>query len=35
MGNKLRAEDLVYDDYFSSYNPLSAKKFHVGAREES
>ena len=34
-GNKLSAEDLVYDDYFSSYNPLSAKKFHVEAREKS
>ena len=34
-GNKLSAEDLVYDDYFSSRNPLSAKKFHVKAREKT
>jgi hypothetical protein len=29
--NKLGTEDLVYDDYFSSYHPLKAKKFHVFA----
>ena len=28
-GNELSPEDLVYDDYFSSYNPLSAKKLHI------
>jgi hypothetical protein len=22
-------EDLVYDDYFSSYHPVHARKFHV------
>ena len=22
-------EDLVYDDYFSSYHPVDARKFHV------
>jgi len=27
--NKLSPEDLVYDDYFSSYHPLEAEKFHV------
>jgi hypothetical protein len=29
--NKLSPEDLVYDDYFSSYHPLKAEKFHVFA----
>lgn len=28
-GNRLTAEDLVYEDYFSAYNPLKARKFHV------
>jgi cytochrome P450 len=28
-GNHLTAEDLAYDDYFSSYNPLYATKLHV------
>jgi cytochrome P450 len=27
--NHLTAEDLVLDDYFSSYHPISATKFHV------
>ncbi|KFY66112.1 hypothetical protein V496_02171 [Pseudogymnoascus sp. VKM F-4515 (FW-2607)] len=30
-GNELTAEDLVYLDYFSSYHPISATKFHVTA----
>lgn len=29
QGNELTAEDLIYEDYFSSYNPIAAKKFHV------
>jgi hypothetical protein len=29
--NDLTAEDLVYDDYFSSYHPIPATKFHVTA----
>ncbi|KAI1810301.1 cytochrome P450 monooxygenase-like protein [Poronia punctata] len=29
VGNVLTAEDVAYDDYFSSYNPLHAKKFHI------
>ncbi|THY17275.1 hypothetical protein D6D01_07526 [Aureobasidium pullulans] len=29
QGNELVAEDLIYEDYFSSYNPIAAKKFHV------
>lgn len=29
--NKLSPEDLVYDDYFSSYHPLKAEKFYVSA----
>lgn len=30
-GNQLSPEDLVYDDYFSSYHPLKAEKFNVSA----
>jgi hypothetical protein len=26
---KTRPEDLVYDDYFSSYHPVDARKLHV------
>jgi cytochrome P450 len=33
-GNHLTAADLVYDDYFSSYNPLEAMKFHVSKAPE-
>jgi len=29
QGNELTAEDLTYEDYFSSYNPIAARKFHV------
>jgi hypothetical protein len=32
-GNHLTPDDLVYDDYFSSYHPISATKFHVSAGE--
>lgn len=32
--NKISPEDLVYDDYFSSYHPLKAEKFHVSAAME-
>jgi cytochrome P450 len=28
-GNKLTADDLVYDDYFASHHPINATKFHV------
>jgi cytochrome P450 len=30
-GNHLTPDDLVYDDYFSSYHPISSTKFHVSA----
>jgi len=33
-GNHLTAEDLVYEDYFSSYHPLEATKFHVSSGDE-
>ena len=26
-----KREDMVYDDYFSSYHPLDAKRLHVVA----
>jgi hypothetical protein len=29
--SKLSPGDLLYDDYFSSYHPLEAEKFHVSA----
>jgi hypothetical protein len=28
-GNKLTADDLVYDDYFASHHPIDATKLHV------
>ncbi|KAH8787243.1 cytochrome P450 monooxygenase-like protein [Hyaloscypha finlandica] len=28
-GNKLTADDLVYDDYFASHHPIDATKFHI------
>jgi hypothetical protein len=28
-GNKLTADDLVYDDYFASHHPIEATKFHI------
>jgi len=28
-GNELTEQDLVYHDYFSSYHPIEATKFHV------
>ncbi|CBX95728.1 hypothetical protein IAQ61_004561 [Plenodomus lingam] len=33
-GNHLTEEDLAYDDYFSSYNPLEATKFHVSKADK-
>lgn len=34
-GNYLTEKDLAYDDYFSSYNPLEATKFHVRRAERA
>jgi len=32
--NDLTAEDLVYDDYFSSYHPFGSKKFCVSSNND-
>ncbi|KAL8839813.1 MAG: hypothetical protein Q9176_004216 [Flavoplaca citrina] len=35
QGNDLVGEELAYDDYFSSYTPLHARKLHVMAADPS